>query len=344
MLKRADNAYQEKDYLQAYSLYRSAAETDSGAYRAVFRAGLCAGYLSNETNLRIDELIDGYVQARRILSAQRKKRQLNADFSEAEADRMLAELREFALGYLGGYGKLKSRVIFENRDEAVRYLDAMRNGVTLLLKVDEIVELNHEPWKQELLSAAIDACDRALKYDKLTYKDGMTEKDGKQTQVYGSYKADKEYRKTLAALRERAVNAHNNLPTILAQADRFTSEIESEQQVIDAYHEARKRFLTTISEERRENTRVNRYILLAAAALTVLFGALTWFLSWKWLFAAAAVWLLCAAVLRIRRKRFEDRNFSAALLAQRKAAKASRRALAKKKSARRRFRSQTMKH
>ncbi len=344
MAQQADAAYQEKNYLSAYSLYRRQTQENAEAYRAVFRAGLCAGYLSKESGLRMDELMDSYVQARRILSVLRRKKQLSPEFAEEEADRMLAELREFALGYPGGYGKLKSRVVFENAQDAQHYLSVMQNAAELMCRVSDVMELNHEDWKKELLSAAIDTSTRALKYDKLTYKDGMTEKDGKQVPVYGSFKADKEYRKRLLTLRERAVNDFNSLPSIVAQADRYTSEIEAEKAVLSAYQQARKRFLESAPEQKHALRRLRGNALLAAALLAVLFGLLAALVRWSWALCGLAALLLDALTLHILTVRFEKRSFPAPLLAQKSAAKQSRKTLAKKKAERRRFKSKTMKH
>jgi hypothetical protein len=141
-LNLADQAFQNQNYLEAYNYYTKMLEYDSSSYKATFRKGLCAGYLSDQASIRTNELISGYKLAIDMLDTLIKQGN-PADVLYAEQRVITQELYDFALQCSSIIKNMKYGSIFGSREEIDTYLKTGMSITNMLTEVngaiDEIV-------------------------------------------------------------------------------------------------------------------------------------------------------------------------------------------------------------
>lgn len=340
MRSSADYAYQNADYLEAYTLYTNLLKTDPSDHRALFRKGLCAGHLSAGHELRVNEVLEGYRSALAALQANASRSDKNYVASE-QAD-MRKAIIDFAIGNERTLLRVKSKPVFESRREAEQFASSVADCVQLFCAVDAFA--SEEAEKKRLFTARIEACDLGLKCAKLRYYDGRTDQNGKPTEDPVSFSAPKEYLSSMKNKRLDAVDSYNALPSIQAEADRLQAGIDAEKDVIEDYKDHRKAFLRSDKELKSRLNKLRLIVLGAAAFLVILFLILAITCGKLWLWIASGVCVLLGwAVYRIAVSRFEKKHFPADLLKLRSASRRSRKALRQKKGEQIKFKNKTMK-
>ena len=336
-------AYEARNYLEAYTLYGNILEMTSDSHVAEFRRGLCAGYLSAGSELKLDEVLQGYQNAVAILTRLERAEKIDTDYARAEQAKMADALTAFAQGCYNTLERVQTKPTFENREEAAHFSLSVRDCVKLLAAACELPKA--ETAQKQLLTTCIRACELGQRCDKLRYKNGVTDRNGELVQEFTVYKAPKELMTWFQDKRDTAVTAYNALPSIRAEAERLHTDIETEKGVISDYKTSRKRFL---QQEPQLAGKHRLFCLLSwviAAALAALFGvgACVWPKT-PWLWIGTGVSLLAGALVVVFHTRhFEKMNFPAPLLAKRVEYQRSRRKLREKKDEQSKFQSKTMK-
>lgn len=338
----ADRAFDGADYLEAYTLYGGVCELCPTDYRAQFRKGLCAGHLSVSSDLRVEEVLEGYRSAVALLRELENSNRVDRDYAAHEKQEMSAALLRFAVGNGKTLMRVRSKPVFSSKQEAEKFAHCVRDGIALLCAVDETAA--DEDAQKQLLSCRIEVCDLGLKCAKLRYEKEQTDENGELKQETVTFSAPRELISYAKAKRLDAVDRYNALPSIVAEANRLQSGIEAEEVVILDYKKRRKAFLRADKELRSKLRKQQLLVLAGALVLVAVFVILGITVGKLWLYIAAAACLLLGwCVQMIFTGRFEKQNFPSDLLKRRSEYRQSKRQLRKKKGEQSKFKSEKMK-
>lgn len=235
-LNLANKAFESKNYIEAYNNYNKVLEYDDSLYMAVFRKGLCAGYLSDETNIRTSEIIDGYNKASELIDSFMKKGN-SIDVLNAEHKSMTCELGKFAVNYFGGYMSVQSGHKFKSRDDAQRFVKAAINTSDMLAQINSCIDYKYEDVKKKVLSANIEICDKVLKFSgTCRYVDEIAvDEDGKENTTYADYIISSDTIDLLKSVRTEAVTNYNNLPSNRENMKSLNDTIKNQQTLVAEY-------------------------------------------------------------------------------------------------------------
>lgn len=168
-LTLATRAFEARNMSEAYTYYTKALEIRQDDYLPVFRKALCAGYLSDDLGLRIEEVVAGISTAHSLVS----DRNLQKNMSD--------EIVTFALS-----DQPEVITTFYSSDECARYAKGIYNRITLLNRLYPFLDKDNAEGVSKYLDVAISCCKR-LNMKSMQFVAGTTVKKGETKTVYGTY-------------------------------------------------------------------------------------------------------------------------------------------------------------
>lgn len=168
-LNLAAQAYTAENMDEAYHYYTKALEIKQSDYLPVFRKALCAGYLSTDSGMRMEEVVSGISRAFDMMS------------DDATKSKMSVELVAFARDH-----KPDLSTDFYSSDDCARYVKALFNKVSLLNRLYPFVNKDCAEETIQYIDLVTGYC-RLLKVKTLSFKAGTKVEKGKSKTVYGTY-------------------------------------------------------------------------------------------------------------------------------------------------------------
>ena len=236
-LKLADQAFEVGNYLEAYNYYTRVLEYDGDAYVAIMRKGICAGYLSDPTNIRIAELISGYEQAISTASDVIGNRR-DARFNLlTEKSNLTDEMTQFAVSYVSHFRSRNDQIMYERRTDIDYYFSCLLNVLSMLTAINDALDDAYEMHKKAMILYIIELCDAAQgRFYSCTYHDGnSTGVFGMLVAQYSPYRANKETISWIKETRENAARGYINLVSHSKQLRSFNAEMAENEAAIEAY-------------------------------------------------------------------------------------------------------------
>lgn len=314
-LNLADQAFKNENYLEAYNYYTKMLEYDSSSYKATFRKGLCAGYLSDQTSIRTNELISGYKQASDMLGALIEKGN-SADVLYAEQKTITEELYDFTMQCSSIIKNLKYGAIFSSREDIDTYLKTGMSITNMLAEVNGVIDTKYEDRKKNILSTNIDVCTSVLNNSRyLKYSDGFTiDKNGNKQAKYSFYTIGKDISAYFETQRSTAVTNYNNLPSNREGMENLNNAIAHQNDLIQRYKDSVSDFWASNGEKYKGYKRIKTlsvvFLILGILISLIIFV----FLPALGLILLAAVIVLKAVLPKRMLDSYENTNFTPELL------------------------------
>lgn len=190
-LTLAARAFEVKNMSEAYTYYTKALEIRQNDYLPTFRKALCAGYLSDDLGLRIEEVVSGVSLAYDLAADQNVQKGMSE------------ELVTFALA-----GKLQTPSAFYSSDECARYVQAVYNRISLLNRLYLFLDKDNAESVSKYIEVTMHCCDR-LNMKTMRFAAGTTIKNGKSQALYGTYPIPQNVAADVAAVRARMAEEFN---------------------------------------------------------------------------------------------------------------------------------------
>lgn len=168
-LTLATRAFEARNMSEAYKYYTKALEINQNDYLPVFRKGLCAGYLSDDFGLRVEEVVSGVSTAFGMAT----------DLSIRK--RMSDDIVAYAISC-----PTKETTAFYSSDECASYVKGVYNRVTLLNRLYAFVDKDNAESTLKYIEIAEHCC-KLLNMKTLQFIAGQRVKKGKSETVYGTY-------------------------------------------------------------------------------------------------------------------------------------------------------------
>lgn len=311
----ANKAFDIKDYIEAYNYYTKALEYDSSSYKAVFRKGLCAGYLSDEENIRTSEIVDGYTKASEMINLLISQGN-SIDTLNAEHKTMTDELGKFALNYFGGYTEIGFKHKFNSREDAERFVNSAVNTTDMLSKVNGCIDVKYEDTKEKILSFNIKLCDKLIRYGvHIKYIESVSINDiGKETPEYASYFVSDATIAKIKALRAEAVSIYNNLPSKREGMKNLDDAIGKQQALIDEYDKSVSDFWNANHEKYKGYKSIGTQSVIFTIAGVIISSVLIYFTHIIGIIVLIISIFANIIIYSSRKEKYEKNNFSAEML------------------------------
>lgn len=190
-LTLATRAFEVKNMSEAYTYYTKALEIRQNDYLPTFRKALCAGYLSDDLGMRVEEVVSGITMAYDMISDQ----SIQKSMSE--------EIVTFAMT-----DKLQLTTSFYSSDECARYAKAVYNRISLLNRLYPFLDKDNAESMSKYTEITIHYC-KLLGMKTMQFVAGTTVKNGKSQTVYGTYPIPQNIVTDVAAIRSRMAEEFN---------------------------------------------------------------------------------------------------------------------------------------
>lgn len=168
-LNLATQAYTAGNMEEAYNYYTRALEIKQSDYIPVFRKALCAGYLSTDSGLRIEEIVSGVSRA----------------FDMASDDSAKTAMSEDILTFVVNE-KPRLNTEFYSSDDCAHYVKSIYNRITLLNRLYPFVNKENMDGAVQFINTEQSYC-ALLTKRVMQFKAGTTVKNGKAQTVFGTY-------------------------------------------------------------------------------------------------------------------------------------------------------------
>lgn len=165
-LNLAVQSYDDKNYEEAYKYYAKSLEIKQSDYLPIFRKALCAGYISVNSGMRVEEVVSGVSKAFDLADMTGKKK-----------------ISEDIVAF--SYCDLKLNNDFFSSDDCARYVKTVYGKVSCLNRLFAFVDKENEAAAGEYCSTVLRLC--GLIKSKMTYNAGTVVKKGKSKTQYGTY-------------------------------------------------------------------------------------------------------------------------------------------------------------
>lgn len=309
--KLADQAFEAGNYLEAYKYYTKVLEYDGNSYVAILRKGICAGYLSEPTNIRIAEIVSGYNQAI-LVASNREGNSGDAHFnSVTEKNNMTNEMTQFATSYVGHFLGRNNQTRYGSRTAIDCYFSSLLNITHMVTVINDAFDDVYEMHKKSMIIYIIKLCDVAQgKFHSCAYHNGSsTSVFGQIVAQYSPYRANREIVNWINETRENAARDYINLASNRNQLNRFDTEIAENEATINAY----KNNLASFWQS--NPYAMKRYKKMKGRS--VIFTILACFISFIFSMFFPLLLLLIPACIILRRtiypkllRNFEEKHFS----------------------------------
>ena len=222
-LTLATRAFEVKNMSEAYTYYTKALEIKQNDYLPVFRKALCAGYLSDDFGLRIEEVIAGISTAYNMVSDQSIQKNMSD------------EIVTFALT-----DPLQVVSKFYSSDECARYVVGVFKRVVLLNRLYAFVDKENIDNVLKYSEVTTRYC-KMLNIKTMQFIAGTTVKDGKSQTVYGTYPVPQNIYTEAADIYKRFSEEYNKvvrpeIDAVKAQIDQLDQQIKALPFLLRAAH------------------------------------------------------------------------------------------------------------
>lgn len=236
-LKLASQAFAVENYLEAYNYYAKVLEYDGNSYVSILQKGICAGYLSDPTSIRIAEIVLGYEQA---VSTARDTIGNGTDARiklGTEMRNLTDELMQFVSTYVDHFRVRNKQEKYERRADIDEYFLCILNMLEMLKAINDAFDDAYEEQKTKMIMYIIDLCDTAKgRFKSCMYYDGnQTSVFGMLVPSYSIYCADNQIVNWIQIAREDAASGYMNLASHRTRISSFQAEIVKNASAIEAY-------------------------------------------------------------------------------------------------------------
>lgn len=212
-LKLANQSYDLNKLHEAYQHYTKVLEYDGSNCTALFRRSLCAGWLAPPDGINCSEVVQGYSEAHRILDDRIAAKDPQLDLLVEQQADMTDELVAFALEMSKNALSVSNSAKFNEQDEGYFQLRRVDCATLLLTEINDVIPVEYEQKKKQLLDQTIILCDYLLTI-RCQYISGYSvDKKGRKVPIFLRYVLPAEQISRLQSLRARAVTNFNNLPS-----------------------------------------------------------------------------------------------------------------------------------
>jgi uncharacterized membrane protein len=213
-LTLATRAFEARNMSEAYTYYTKALEIKQNDYLPVFRKALCAGYLSDDLGLRIEEVVSGVSMAYDMVSDQSIQKNMSD------------EIVTFALT-----DRLQVVTTFYSSDECSRYVQGVYNRVTLLNRLYPFLDKDNAESVSKYIEITISYC-KQVSLKAMQFVAGTTVNKGKSKTVFGTYPVPQNIISDVAAISKRMSDEFNKY--IRPKIEIVKSEISQINEQINA--------------------------------------------------------------------------------------------------------------
>ena len=219
-LNLANEAYVNGNINEAYKYYTKALEIKQSEYLPIFRKGLCAGYLSSDNGLRVEEVVSGVSHGFEM-----------APDKNAQKD-MSEEIVTFVVNH-----KLPQDTDFYSSDDCARYVKAVYSRANLLNRLYRFVDQENVDDVITYIEAVLDCCQR-VNSSVMKFSAGTSVKKGKAETAYGTYPVPQNITHEMADLKKKFTVEYNKL--ITPRIKKAEKELENIKQEIDTLPKVQK--------------------------------------------------------------------------------------------------------
>lgn len=213
-LTLATRAFEARNMSEAYTYYTKALEIKQDDYLPVFRKALCAGYLSDDLGLRIEEVVAGISTAYNMVSEQSIQKNMSD------------EIVTFALS-----DPLQVVTTFYSSDECARYVKGVYNRITLLNRLYTFLDKDNAENISRYIEVTTHYC-KMVNMKSMQFVAGTKVKNGKSQTVYGTYPVPQNIYTEAADIYKRLSEEYNKY--IRPKIEMVKSEINQINQQIKA--------------------------------------------------------------------------------------------------------------
>ena len=211
-LNLANEAYVNGNINEAYKYYTKALEIKQSEYLPIFRKGLCAGYLSSDNGLRVEEVVSGVSHGFDM-----------APDKNAQKD-MSEEIVTFVVNH-----KPPQDTDFYSSDDCARYVKAIASRAVLLARLYPFVDQENADDAITYVDAVLYCC-KQIGSPIMKFTAGTSVKKGKANAVYGTYPVPQNIRQEIANLRERFTVEYKKF--LKPRIEKVKREIEKKEEDI----------------------------------------------------------------------------------------------------------------
>jgi hypothetical protein len=213
-LTLATRAFEARNMSEAYTYYTKALEIKQNDYLPVFRKALCAGYLSDDLGLRIEEVVSGISIAYDMVTNQSIQKNMSD------------EIVTFALT-----DQLQVVTTFYSSDECARYAQCVYDRVILLNRLYTFLDKSNADSISKYIETTIRYC-KQVSTKTMQYVAGTTMNKGKSKAVFGTYPVPQNIVSDVAAIKKRMADEFNQY--IRPKIEMVKSEIRQINEQIKA--------------------------------------------------------------------------------------------------------------
>lgn len=206
-LNLANQAYINGNMGEAYKYYTKALEIRQNDYLPIFRKGLCAGYLSHDGGLRIEEIVSGV------------SRGYDMAPDKVACRNMSDEIMEFVMDY-----RLPKKGNFYSSDDCARYVRKVYGRIVLLNRLYPFIDQDNAEDVIEYIETVLKYCG---KFDSkvMKFTAGTSAKKGKNKTAYGTYPIPQNILAETLDISRRFTAEYNKL--IRPRIEKVKEEIEN---------------------------------------------------------------------------------------------------------------------
>ena len=213
-LTLATRAFEAKNMSEAYTYYTKALEIKQSDYLPVFRKALCAGYLSDDLGLRIEEVVMGITTSYNMVSDQNIKKNMSE------------EIVTFALS-----DPLQVVTTFYSSDECARYVKGVYNRITLLNRLYTFLDKDNAETTSKYIEVTLRYC-KMINRKSIQFVAGTRVNKEKSETVFGTYPISPNVLAEIGDVDRRLSEEHNRY--IRPKIEMVKSELNQIEQQIKA--------------------------------------------------------------------------------------------------------------
>lgn len=213
-LNLANQAYANGNVGEAYDYYTKALEIRQDDYLPVFRKGLCAGYLSSENGLRVEEVVSG----------------VSHGFDMAPDKKACQNMSDEIVAFVVNHGAPRNDGFYSS-DDCARYVKAVYSRANLLNRLYRFVDQENVDDVITYIEAVLDCCKR-INSSVMKFSAGTSVKKGKAETVYGTYPVPQNIVHEMADLNKKFTVEYNKF--IAPRVKRAEQEVENIKKTIEA--------------------------------------------------------------------------------------------------------------
>lgn len=222
-LTLATRAFEARNMSEAYTYYTKALEIKQNDYLPVFRKALCAGYLSDDFGLRIEEVVSGVSTAYGMVSDQSIQKNMSD------------EIVTFALT-----DHVQTETTFYSSDECARYAKGVYNRVTLLNRLYPFLDKDNAESVAKYIEITIGYCKR-ISMKSMQFVAGTKVEKGKSKTVFGTYPVPQNIVSDVATISKRMSDEFNKyirpkIEIVKSEINQINEQIKALPQLLKVAH------------------------------------------------------------------------------------------------------------